>query len=106
MAETENNGKNGCSEDQLSARWIPRIACSWQNPRRHVPAKDRATEEREDASLLERGREPAARQWTSGAASRALPRRDQFLASRSLAQGDRGVRRGRGTVARALAVPR
>jgi hypothetical protein len=77
----------------------------WQNRPRHVLTKDRALEEREDASLLERRREQAARRWPRGAASCALPRRDQFLAGRSLAQGGRGVRRGRRTGANAGPVP-
>ena len=75
-----------------------------KNPRRHVSAKHRTTEEWKDASLLERRREPAARQRSSRPAPRALPRRDQLLASRSLAKGDRSVRRGCGTVAFAGAV--
>jgi hypothetical protein len=56
-----DNGENGCSEDQLIARGIPRLGSAWQNLRRHVPEKDRTAEEREDASLLERRREPSSR---------------------------------------------
>jgi hypothetical protein len=56
----EGNAKNGCSEDQLKARGIPRIGAAWQNRRRYVPEKNRAAEEREGASLLERRRGPPA----------------------------------------------
>ena len=52
----------------------------------HVPEKDRAAEEREDATLLERRREQAARRWSRGSASRALSRRDKSLSGRGVAQ--------------------
>jgi len=56
----ENNAENGCSEDQLNRRGIPRLGRLWQNSCHYVPTKDRAAEEREDTSLLERRRESAA----------------------------------------------
>src|SRR6267378_1082520 len=59
----------------------------------HVSATHRAKEERQDAPLLERGREQASRRRTSGAAACAVSRRDQLLTGGSVAQGDRGVRR-------------
>src|SRR5450755_5134019 len=61
----------------------------------HVSATLRAKEERQDAQLLERGREQASRRRTSGAAACAVSRRDQHLTGGSVAQGDRGVRRRR-----------
>ena len=60
----------------------------------HVSATHRAKEERQDAQLLERGREQASRRRPGGAAARAVSGRDQFLAGGGLAQGDRSVRRG------------
>src|SRR5882672_12292023 len=60
----------------------------------HVSATHRAKEERQDAQLLERGREQASRWRPGGAAACAVSGRDQLLTGGSVAQGDRGVRRG------------
>src|SRR5450631_1512531 len=70
----------------------------------HVSATHRAKEERQDAQLLERGREQASRRRTSGAAACAVSRRDQLLTGGGVAQGDRSVRRGRGPCPDAVAV--
>src|ERR1700729_2898202 len=64
--------------------------------RHHVPAANRATEERQDAPLLEPGREQASRRRRGGAEARSVFGRDQFVPGGGVAQGDRGVRRGRG----------
>ena len=56
-------------------------------------------------TLLERRREQASRRWPGGAAACAVSRRDQFLAGGGLAQGDRGVRRGRRRAPDTGAVP-
>src|ERR1700691_3460045 len=64
--------------------------------RHHVPAANRATEERQDAPLLEPRREQASRRRRGGAEARSVFGRDQFVPSGGVAQGDRGVRRGRG----------
>src|ERR1700674_3396739 len=60
----------------------------------HVSATHRAKEERQDAQLLERGREQASRWRPGSAAACAVSRRDQLLTGGSVAQGDRGFRRG------------
>src|SRR5580698_8666455 len=73
--------------------------------RHHVPATNRTTEERQDAPLLEPRREQASRRWPSGAAARLLFGRDQFVPGGGVAQGDRGVRRGRGRLSDAGLVP-
>src|SRR3984885_3086186 len=64
--------------------------------RHHVPAANRATEERQDAPLLEPRREQASRRRRGGAEARSVFGRDQFVPGGGVAQGDRGVRRGRG----------
>src|SRR5277367_5714357 len=64
--------------------------------RHHVPAANRATEERQDAPLLEPRREQASRRRRGGAEARSVFGRDKFVAGGGVAQGDRGVRRGRG----------
>ena len=47
--------------------------------RRYVPATNRTTEERQDASVLEHRREQASRSRPSGAAARSVFGRDQFV---------------------------
>src|SRR5271167_1122883 len=59
--------------------------------RHHVPAANRATEERQDAPLLERRREQASRRRAGGAEARSVFGRDQFVAGGGVAQGGRGV---------------
>src|ERR1700685_4622542 len=61
--------------------------------RHHVPAANRATEERQDAPLLEPRREQASRRRRGGAEARSVFGRDQFVPGGGVAQGDRGVRR-------------
>src|SRR5271156_5123535 len=73
--------------------------------RHHVPAANRATEERQDAPLLERRREQASRRRRGGAEARSVFGRDQFVPGGGVAQGDRGVRRGRGQLSDAGLVP-
>src|SRR6202167_1464242 len=73
--------------------------------RHHVPAANRATEERQDAPLLEPRREQASRRRRGGAEARSVFGRDQFVPSGGVAQGDRGVRRGRGQLSDAGLVP-
>src|ERR1700735_3374646 len=73
--------------------------------RHHVPAANRATEERQDAPLLEPGREQASRRRRGGAEARSVFGRDQFVPGGGVAQGDRGVRRGRGQLSDAGFVP-
>src|SRR6204780_173771 len=73
--------------------------------RHHVPAANRATEERQDAPLLEPRREQASRPRRGGAEARSVFGRDQFVPSGGVAQGDRGVRRGRGQLSDAGLVP-
>src|SRR3984885_12016749 len=65
--------------------------------RQHVPAANRATEERQDAPLLERRREQASRRRRGGAEARSVFGRDQFVPGGGVAQGDRGVRRDAGS---------
>jgi len=76
------------------------------DPCRDVLAKDRAKEERKDASLLERRRKQAPRQRASDPAARPLPRRDQLDPGGGVAKGDRSVRRERRASAHARPVPR
>src|SRR5450631_123159 len=71
----------------------------------HVSATHRAKEERQDAPLLERRREQTSRWRPGGAATCAVSRRDQLLTGGSVAQGDRGVRRGCRPCPDAVAVP-
>src|SRR5271156_4212658 len=73
--------------------------------RHHVPAANRATEERQDAPLLEPRREQASRRRRGGAEARSVFGRDQFVPGGGVAQGDRGVRRGRGQLSDAGLVP-
>src|SRR3984957_10412080 len=73
--------------------------------RHHVPAANRATEERQDAPLLEPGREQASRRRRGGAEARSVFGRDQFVPGGGVAQGDRGVRHGRGQLSDAGLVP-
>src|SRR5271163_4291932 len=73
--------------------------------RHHVPAANRATEERQDAPLLERRREQASRRRRGGAEARSVFGRDQFVPGGGVAQGDRGVRRGRRQLSDAGLVP-
>src|ERR1700678_4079444 len=61
--------------------------------RHHVPAANRATEERQDAPLLERRREQASRRRALGAEARSVFGRDQLVAGGGVAQGGRGRRR-------------
>src|SRR6202043_2386898 len=72
--------------------------------RHHVPAANRATEERQDAPLLEPRREQASRRRRGGAEARSVFGRDQFVPGGGVAQ-DRGVRRGRGQLSDAGLVP-
>src|SRR5271156_1993388 len=60
--------------------------------RHHVAAANRATEERQDAPLLERRREQASRRRAGGAEARSVFGRDQLVAGGGVAQGGRGVR--------------
>src|SRR5271156_5990050 len=60
--------------------------------RHHVPAANRATEERQDAPLLECRREQASRRRAGGAEARSVFGRDQLVAGGGVAQGGRGVR--------------
>src|ERR1700678_3649923 len=73
--------------------------------RHHVPAANRATEERQDAPVLEPRREQASRRRRGGAEARSVFGRDQFVPSGGVAQGDRGVRRGGGQLSDAGLVP-
>src|ERR1700683_3070818 len=73
--------------------------------RHHVPAANRATEERQDAPLLEPRREQASRRRRGGAEARSVFGRDQFVPGGGVAKGDRGVRRGRGQLSDAGLVP-
>src|ERR1019366_7419012 len=73
--------------------------------RRHVPATNRTTEERQDAPLLEPRREQATRRRPRGAEARSVFGRDQFVPGAGVAQGDRGVRRRRGQLSDAGLVP-
>ena len=74
--------------------------------RRHVSATNPTKEGRQDARLLEHRREQASRRWPGGAAPRPVSGRDQLLAGCGVAQGHRGLRRGRRASADAGAVPR
>ena len=85
---------------------IPRRRFPPLNSSRHVSAKDPAQERRQDARLLERGREQACCRWPRRAAPRSVLGGDQFLAGCGVAQGHRGARRRRGTSADDGAVPR
>src|ERR1700722_7400002 len=72
----------------------------------HVSAEDPAEERRQDARVLERGREQACRRRPRRAASRTVFGRDQLLAGRGVAQGDRGARRRCGAFTHDGVVPR
>src|SRR5580658_9761878 len=74
--------------------------------RHHVPAANRATEERQDARLLERRREQASRRRAGGAEARSVFGRDQLVAGGGVAQGGRGVRYRRRRPPAAGLVPR
>src|ERR1700729_4040857 len=74
--------------------------------RHHVPAANRATEERQDAPLLERRREQASRRRAGGAEARSVFGRDQLVAGGGVAQGGRGVRYRRRRPPDAGLVPR
>src|SRR6202789_2280855 len=74
--------------------------------RHHVPAANRATEERQDAPLLEPRREQACRRRAGGAEARSVFGRDQLVAGGGVAQGGRGVRYRRRGLADAGLVPR
>src|SRR4051812_21800524 len=58
---------------------------------RHVPAANPKKEGRQDAYLLEHRREQAPRRWPGVATPSPVSGRDQFLAGRGLAQGDRSL---------------
>src|ERR1700738_822533 len=73
---------------------IPKLGWFRIDSSHHVSATHRAQEERQDAPLLERGREQAPWGRAGGAAARFVSRRDQLLAGGRMAQGDRGFRRG------------
>src|ERR1700734_3518746 len=74
--------------------------------RHHVPAANRATEERQDAPLLERRREQASRRRAGGAEARSVFGRDQLVAGGGVAHGGRGVRYRRRRPPDAGLVPR
>src|SRR3954462_4145864 len=59
--------------------------------RRHVPAANPKKEGRQDAYLLGLRREQAPRRWPGVATPSPVSGRDQFLAGRGLAQGDRSL---------------
>src|ERR1700748_2053503 len=62
-----------------------------QDSRHHVSAADPAQKRRQDARLLEHRGESASRRWPGGVAPGSVFGRDQFVASRGLTQGNRGV---------------
>src|SRR5271167_4193530 len=74
--------------------------------RHHVFTTTRATEERQDAPLLERRREQASRRRPGGAEARSVFGRDQLVAGGGVAQGGRGVRYRRRRPPDAGLVPR
>src|SRR4051812_20979505 len=64
--------------------------------RRHVPAANPKKEGRQDAYLLEHRREQAPRRWPGVATPSPVSGRDQFLAGRGWAKGDRSFGGGCG----------
>src|SRR6516165_508035 len=80
---------------------IPWVDWVRQDSRRHVFTANPTQERRQDACLLEHRRESASRRWPGRAAASPVFGRDRFVSSRGLAQGDRGVRRGRRRAANA-----
>src|ERR1700742_1496226 len=85
-------GRRGPMESVVKTYPIPQVALMRQDSRHHVSAADPAQKRRQDARLLEHRGESASRRWPSGAAPGFVFGRDQFVASRGLAQGNRGVR--------------
>src|SRR5271167_1290236 len=74
--------------------------------RHHVFTTTRATEERQDAPLLERRREQASRRRPGGAEARSVFGRDQLVAGGGVAPGGRGARYRRRRPPDAGLVPR